>query len=66
MIIKPISQAEMLERVRQNNNRRHPLYQIPAPKTEEGIKLAKKVQKQPLWESVIPRVMRKMKWKPLI
>lgn len=66
MMIKTISQAEMVERARQMFNQRNPFYQIPVPKTEEGIKMAKKVQNQIFWENVLTRVMRKMKWQKLV
>lgn len=66
MIIKPVSQAEMVERARQNWNKRHPFSQISAPNTEEAANITKKVKNQFLWEDVIPRVMRKIKWKKLV
>lgn len=66
MKIRPVSLESMVERARQNYNKRHPFYEIPAPQTEAGQKLFKEVQRQTMWEDVIKSVARKMKWKKLV
>ena len=65
MKIKPISQAEMVERACQNYNKRH-LIKISAPNTENAANITKRVKNQILWENVIHRVIRKMKWEKLV
>lgn len=66
MKINPISVETMVERARQNYNKRYPFAQLSAPKTEAGQKLSKEVQRQAMWEDVIKRVTRKFKWQKLV
>lgn len=57
MKIKPMTLEIMVERARQNYNKRH-CYQIPASNT----KLTEKVRREIMWENVIKSVTGKMKW----
>lgn len=66
MKISPISVESMVEKARQNYNKRHPFAQLPAPNTESRQKLSKEVQRQTMWEDVIKRVTRKFKWQKLV
>ena len=54
MKIKPMTLEIMVERARQNYNKRH-CYQIPASNT----KLAEKVRREIMWENVIKKRYRK-------
>ena len=48
----------MVERARQTYNKRHSFNQIPAGNKE----LAERIHRQLMWEDIIERVTRKIKW----
>ena len=58
MKIRPITIDVMVERARQTYNKRHSFNQIPAGNKE----LADRIHRQLMWEDIIERVTRKIKW----